>query len=387
MKPKEISSKVQPGMLFIPDISGFTRFVRNTDIIHSQHIIQELLETIIEANEIDLHVSEVEGDAILFYKMGKAPTAAELLAQIQKMYVRFHHHLKKYEKMRICQCGACTTANELQLKFIVHYGPFTFSQVKDHMKLFGEDVIVAHRLLKNDIEQDEYALFSSSLVKACETWVNIPVVSWADLVHSKAEYDSGPVEFCHIPLEPLQERVTEPTIEEMGFKGQKVKVAEIENTIKAPIEFIFSVLLDLKNRPKWNAFLQSIDKVSDRILRNGSSHLCIMDEKNQPVQTMHDLTLKENTITFWETDDKKEITNNFTLIKVAPSSTKMEAAFYIKKSMIMQIIFNLFIKKKFLKLLEETRIDLKAYCEEMYAKGESVEGGVYLDPLPVEGST
>jgi uncharacterized membrane protein len=386
MASQKVSEPITSGMLFIPDISGFTQFVRNTDIVHSQHIIQELLETIIEANEIDMEISEIEGDAILFYKMGKAPTAAELLAQIQRMYVQFHFHLKKYEKMRICQCGACLNAHALRLKFILHYGPIAFSQVKDHVKLFGEDVIVAHRLLKNDIEQDEYALFSSSLISACESWVNIPVVSWADIVKGNAEYDSGPVEFCHIPLQPLQDRVPEPAIEEMGFKGQKVKVAEMENTINAPIEFIFSVIMDLKNRPKWNAFVQSIEKVSDQILRNGSSHLCIMNEKNQPVQTMHDLTLRENTIAFWETDDKKEITNNFVLIKMAPALTKMEAVFFIKKSMIMQIVFNLFIKRKFLKLLEETRSNLKAYCQNMYKEGKTVEGGVYIKPLPSEAS-
>ena len=32
------------GLLFIPDISGFTRFVNETEIDHSRLIIQELLE-------------------------------------------------------------------------------------------------------------------------------------------------------------------------------------------------------------------------------------------------------------------------------------------------------------------------------------------------------
>ena len=53
------------GLLFIPDISGFTRFVNETDIDHSRLIIQELLELIINANQIKLEISEIEGDAIL----------------------------------------------------------------------------------------------------------------------------------------------------------------------------------------------------------------------------------------------------------------------------------------------------------------------------------
>ena len=53
----------QSGLIFIPDISGFTHFVNSVELKHSQHIIGELLETIIDANQMGLSVSEVEGDA------------------------------------------------------------------------------------------------------------------------------------------------------------------------------------------------------------------------------------------------------------------------------------------------------------------------------------
>ena len=55
-------------LLFIPDISSFTMFVNETEIEHSLLILQELLETLINANEIGWQVCEIEGDAILFYK-------------------------------------------------------------------------------------------------------------------------------------------------------------------------------------------------------------------------------------------------------------------------------------------------------------------------------
>ena len=35
--------------IFIPDITGFTSFVNQTEIEHSQHIISELLEVIIDS--------------------------------------------------------------------------------------------------------------------------------------------------------------------------------------------------------------------------------------------------------------------------------------------------------------------------------------------------
>ena len=55
-------------LLFIPDISGFTHFVQNTEIEHSQHVISELLETLINANTQNLQLAEIEGDALFFYK-------------------------------------------------------------------------------------------------------------------------------------------------------------------------------------------------------------------------------------------------------------------------------------------------------------------------------
>ena len=58
----------QPALLFMPDISGFTQFVSETEVLHSQHIVQELLEIIIDSNHLNLQVSEIEGDAIFFYR-------------------------------------------------------------------------------------------------------------------------------------------------------------------------------------------------------------------------------------------------------------------------------------------------------------------------------
>ena len=160
------NSTAQPTLLFIPDISGFTKFVHETEISHSEHIIKELLEALIDANEMDLQISEIEGDAVLFYRKGRKPTAAETLAQVQRMYIKFHASLRKYESQRICQCGACISSNDLSLKFIIHYGTISINQVKSRSKLFGKDLIVAHRLMKNDISLKEYVLITDQLINS-----------------------------------------------------------------------------------------------------------------------------------------------------------------------------------------------------------------------------
>jgi len=109
-------------LIFIPDISGFTGFVKETEIQHSHHIIKELLELLIDSNQIGLKLSEIEGDAILFYKEDKIPGLNNILEQSKNMFLNFHNHLVNYEHRRICHCGACSTASQLTLKIIVHQG-------------------------------------------------------------------------------------------------------------------------------------------------------------------------------------------------------------------------------------------------------------------------
>src|SRR6186713_2253100 len=98
------------GLLFIPDISGFTRFINENEIEHSRLIIQELLEVIINANQIGLEVSEIEGDAVLFYKFGEHSNLEELYRQVKKMFCEFHRSLIAYDTFKFCQCAACTSA-------------------------------------------------------------------------------------------------------------------------------------------------------------------------------------------------------------------------------------------------------------------------------------
>src|SRR6266581_4931619 len=192
------------GLLFIPDISGFTRFVNETDIEHSRLIIQELLEILINANQIGLEVSEIEGDAILFYKFGDPPALDALYRQVEKMFCDFHRSLIAYEFRRFCQCRACTSAIGLTLKVITHYGEFTGYNVKNFSKLIGKDIIVAHQLLKNDIEQHEYWLVTKSLLQN-----NVPVdfAKWMEWNSSAKQTESGEISFHYTQLSQLKNEI------------------------------------------------------------------------------------------------------------------------------------------------------------------------------------
>ena len=149
-------------LFFIPDLGGFTKFVAETEIQHSQHIIKELLEALVDANTLGMKVSEFEGDAVLFYRNGAPPSLDQLVQQARKMYLDFHTLLKKFEYARVCQCGACSGVSRLALKMVAHFGSAGTMQVKNHLKFIGKDIIIAHRLLKNSVTVPEYLLITQA---------------------------------------------------------------------------------------------------------------------------------------------------------------------------------------------------------------------------------
>jgi hypothetical protein len=368
----------QQALLFIPDITGFTDFVSHTEIDHAQHIIRELLEVIIDANDIGMEISEIEGDAILFYRLGRAPTAAELLAQVQKMFLRFHTHLKKYETHRICHCGACRTANDLSIKFIAHYGDISLNQVKSYQSLFGKDVIVAHRLMKNDIRHREYALFTHHLVQACKTWVEIEAVSWAPLQQSEQQYDTGTIRYCYLQLDLLMEHIPELKPEDYSMGRARTSILRFEGEIEAPIDQVFNVLADLPWRSRWIVGTDPvIDQLNHEILQAGATHHCLAGE---PALISHDFQVSEEVITFTETNVKKTTCALYTLKKAGPGRTQLEAEWFIRPNPVMQTLFRLFMKKKFRRQVLASFKNLNDYCVKLRDRGEEHRYQLVLEP-------
>ena len=143
----------------IPDISGFTDFVIKSNMFVGKYITESLLKSVMDSNILCLEISEVEGDAILFYKYKNLPTFEETLMQIEKMYNDFQKECKRLELQLAIEIP-------LSLKIIVHYGEFTKYKIGKFEKLYGAPVVEAHKMLKNHIaEYPPYALFSNAFLE------------------------------------------------------------------------------------------------------------------------------------------------------------------------------------------------------------------------------
>jgi len=359
---EQINSK--PALLFVPDISGFTQFVKHTEIEHSQHIIKELLEKLIEANETGLQVSEVEGDAILFYRFGNPPTAEEFFQQVKKMFVSFHRQLKLNDTQRICQCGACSTAQNLTLKIVSHYGNITQTKIKEHTKLFGQDVITVHRLLKNDILHHEYALFTQALINK---WENENTPDWVQKLEGQQEYDVGIINYNYVQLSPLKQLVPEPTVQDFSIPGLTLQVFSFEEEINCSPDIVFEVLSDLSLRMQWMHDSKETVYYGQHINRVGTKHRCVVD-KDSPVMVTSQFLRDSEKIIFAETDEAKRMCSVYTIRKINDGRTTVRVDGLLKNNLVLKVFFNFKLKKKICAFFDASMKNLKRYCEDLPLK-------------------
>lgn len=155
------NKRTKKGLVFIPDISGFTQLVRSTDLVTGQLITYELLSTIIRQNGLNMQIAEIEGDAVFFYKWKATPSVNDLYDQFEQLKIAFDRKIAELEDKYAMKL-------DLHLKAIAHYGEMAEFSVGGFRKLYGEVVVESHRLLKNNIPGKSYLLITDELIAAAE---------------------------------------------------------------------------------------------------------------------------------------------------------------------------------------------------------------------------
>jgi hypothetical protein len=329
------------GLIFIPDISGFSRFVHETEINHSRLIIQELLETIINANEIGLEISEIEGDAILFYKFGEPPELEKLYHQVEKMFCDFHRNLITYNRLQFCKCQACSSSINLTLKVISHYGEFTGYNVKNFSKLIGKDIIVAHQLLKNDIEDHEYWLVTKNLLGD-----NQPegLTNWMNWNKSTKQTETGEITFQYAQLGRLKNEITpDPPVDREIVN--KVKLFSLTREYDTDIITMLHAAGAPIYRNRWQVGVKQVEELYHFLPRVGMKWKTITD-KGEVGMYASSYNFTPDRIEFSETDEKKKTAVYFTLQNSGVQRTKLTLDFYIAKDIATQIVFRLLKERK-----------------------------------------
>ena len=167
------------GFIVLIDISGYTNFVSKHNIdssknkkldfgqAHAEHIISDLLEKVI--NELDdvLTINKLQGDAALFYGISDNDNnlSEKIIKKMQTSFDAFNNRVNELKFCEACKCGTCVDVGNLKLKSFVHFGDFLIKEINQFKEIAGQDVILAHRLMKNSIGVSEYMLFTKSFTE------------------------------------------------------------------------------------------------------------------------------------------------------------------------------------------------------------------------------
>jgi uncharacterized protein YndB with AHSA1/START domain len=167
-----MSADARPTCFLIADISGYTGYLADVELDHAQDILADLVGAVVTALRPNFRLAKLEGDAAFTYMIGEAVDGTMLLDTIERCYFGFRRRRRDVRQATSCECNACARIPDLDLKFVVHHGVAILQKVAGRQELLGSDVIVAHRLLKNEVVDqlgiDAYALISQACIEASD---------------------------------------------------------------------------------------------------------------------------------------------------------------------------------------------------------------------------
>ncbi|MGH3971281.1 MAG: DUF2652 domain-containing protein [Mycobacterium sp.] len=158
---------IRRAVLLIADIGGYTHYMNwnRLHLVHAQLTVATLLESVIDAAK-GLKLAKLEGDAAFFWAPdGDAKVlVCDRLSRMRQSFYARRERLKDHG----CECASCAQLDDLSLKFVVHQGEVAEQKVKRLAELAGVDVILVHRMLKNQVPVVEYVLMTDVVAQCLD---------------------------------------------------------------------------------------------------------------------------------------------------------------------------------------------------------------------------
>ena len=150
------------GPLVLADISGYTAFLQSVALAHRDDafadgavpeaygILSRLLDGIVGRLVPPFTLSKLEGDAVFAFATERdaLPSGHDVLECLAACYGEFRRQVGSAKEIWPCWCEACANIEMLDLKFVLHAGPFVIQEIAGQRELVGSEVVIAHHLLK-----------------------------------------------------------------------------------------------------------------------------------------------------------------------------------------------------------------------------------------------
>jgi uncharacterized protein YndB with AHSA1/START domain len=163
-------AKPESACFVIADISGYTSFMAGVELDHAHDIIADLMNVLLKRLRPTFRLAKFEGDAAFVYAVADKVDGSRLQDAVESAYFAFRKRLRNIKQSTTCTCKACSKMQDLDLKFVAHHGEFIKQRMGGREELAGTDVILVHRLLKNEagkhVGGHAYALYSDACIQA-----------------------------------------------------------------------------------------------------------------------------------------------------------------------------------------------------------------------------
>ncbi|MDQ3290897.1 MAG: DUF2652 domain-containing protein [Bacteroidota bacterium] len=280
--------------ILIPDISGFTEYMTTTELNHSSYAIHKLINAIVNTVGDEYEISEIEGDAVLMIKKGPPPSQKEILDTCLRIFNAFHLQRNWMQHRAVCPCAACVAISNLTLKFVVHYGPLVEMKVGSFVKHSGTEMIVAHRLMKNSIESNEYVLITEKLLQQVADSSEAAKTEW---INASEEYAAiGKVDYRFMLLNEARKNVSEPPMLQNHYSTDDTPYLQL--TIANNYKDVYRRIAKIPYRSRWVPGLQKVEQDAPEVYV-GSIHYCTFNDYHAIVSPLR-MTLAPNEIIYAE---------------------------------------------------------------------------------------
>ncbi len=263
----QMLSRAEPACLVIADISGYTSFLAGAELEHAQDILADLMSTVVTNVRPMFRLAKLEGDAAFVYAIAETIDGPLLQDTIERCYFAFQRRLRDIRQASSCECNACVLVPNLDLKFVAHHGQVIRQRIANSEELVGSDVIVAHRLLKNSVDEatgiSAYALYTD----ACVAAMGLTDPHAAGMVAHRETFDGvGEIGGWVVDLHAA---FTAELARSRIVVDKKGALRVYETTLDASPAVVWEYVTSPALRPKWQYGVEAVQKESGPVGRRG----------------------------------------------------------------------------------------------------------------------
>jgi len=253
----------QQGFLIISDITGYSKYVNESELEHARDCLTSLLNLLLDHTKSPLVLSKLEGDAVFSYAPAHGFLQGQsLLDMVESTYASFRKALELMVLNTTCTCNACRNLPNLDLKFFVHFGSYMNQQLGTFTELVGNDVNLVHRLAKNHIKEETGCKAYAAFTQAVMDTLGLADFQNSLTPHRETFADVGEVQMYVLDMHTVWERLKDRVRIE-------VRPEEALMLIKKEFPFPPSILWDYLTRPDLRTIVLGASKVEMRNQKQG----------------------------------------------------------------------------------------------------------------------